>query len=252
MKCFFFIFLFLSVSIAVQAKWTLVPRYSSYIEISEQSDTLDKRSINTTLYRDDTQGMFRVAIIHETLTRERIKYIKRMQTATALSSLATILSSTSVFSSDWHQRFNGRLQTYINASLTEIYERNANEAKRLEIDAWIENTCDEELMIAEQERGLMWFLRPGQTLRFSISNPDILQLRVSTLSQKRIHYVTMAAGSFLREARVEYEDDDCWVFPLEVAGEEGYLETIGYAVMDKKTAEQHNITKEEFKALKKH
>lgn len=33
--------------ILVQAKWTLVPRYSSYVSISQQSDTVDYRSINT-------------------------------------------------------------------------------------------------------------------------------------------------------------------------------------------------------------
>jgi hypothetical protein len=151
--------------------------------------------------------MFRVAIIHETLTKQRIKYIRRMETITALTMLSASLSAISTFSSDWRQRYRGRLLTYIDASLADIYNHNASAARKLDIEAWIENTCQEEIMLADQERGRVWFLQPGQVLRLTLNNPDIIMLRISTIDHSRRHFITVSAGSMLRDAQVEMETD---------------------------------------------
>ena len=188
---------FISVSLA-HAKSTLVPRYSSYISISEQGDTIDERSSRTTLYKDDTIGLFRVAIIHETLTKEKIKYIHRLETKLGLAMLSASLSAFSTISSDWKDRYMGRVGTYVNGTLADIYSHNLNTAKKLGIEAWVENTSSEEIMLADQERGLVWYLLPGQVMRFTMNNPDILMLRISTINNERRHYVTISAGSILR------------------------------------------------------
>lgn len=251
MKKLVIVILLLATTIATEAKQTLVPRYSSFIRIDEQGDTIDARSSRTTLYKDEENGMFRVAVIHETLTLERIKYIKALQTAAAFSTLSAVLSSgVSVFSGDWQQRYHGRLLTYMNTTLAEIYNRNADAAKKLEVQAWVENTGKEELLVADQERGKVWFLQPGQIIRFTLQNPDIMELRISTVDHKMRHFVAMGAGSFLREATVSYEDEKCLVFPLYDTSDE-YQEIMGYVKMDKQTADQQQISKEEFKLLKK-
>ena len=243
------VFLFVGLAIA-NAKQTFVPRYSSFIQIDEQGDTIDQRSSRTTLYKDDADGMFRVAVIHETLTLERIKYIKHMQTAASLSTLSAVLSGVSAFSSDWQQRYQGELLMYMNSTLAEIYNQNVNAAKKLEIETWVENTGTEELLLADQERGMMWFLQPGQVIRFTMQNPDVMQLRVSTVDHRKRHFVTIGAGSIMREANVAYEDDKCYVFPF-YENEDGYQVVNHYILMDKITADQRSLSKDEFKAMKK-
>ncbi len=239
-------------TVICHAKRTFVPNYTSFISISEQGDSTNERSINTTLYRDDENGMFRVAIIHETLTRERVKYIKRMETAMSLASFAAVMSAVSTFSSDWKQRYRGRVMTYVSGTLADIYNQNVNEAKTLELQAWVENTSTEEIMVADQDRGYVWFLKPGESINCILANPDIMQLRISTLNHSRVHYIAIGGGSVLKETEVEWEDDDAWVFPM--LGEQysyGKFETIGYVVVDKKTANQHKLTIEEFKKYKR-
>ena len=240
-----------ALAIGAQAKWTLVPRYTSYISISEQGDTIDARSSRTTLYKDDSLGMFRVAIIHETLTKQRIKYIRRMETREALTTLSASLSAISAFSGDWRQRYRGRLLTYIDASLADIYDHNASAARKLDIEAWIENTCQEEIMLADQEHGRVWFLQPGQTLRFTMSNPGIIMIRASTIDQSRRHFITVAAGSMMRDAQVEMETDNEYIFPQKEADGSGFYDTTGYFVVDKLTSDKRHITKEEYKQFRK-
>lgn len=234
----------------MEAKRTLVPRYSSFISIDEIGDTIDELSSHTTLYKDSPNGMFRVAIIHETLTLERIKYIKRMETAAGLSTLAAVLSGVSTFSSDWQQRYRGRLFNYMNSTLADIYNYNAKAARKLDIEAWVENTGNEEMMLADQERGRVWFLQSGQTIRFSLNNPDVMQLRISTLNNSERYFVKIGAGSFMRDAEVSYEDDKIYVFPMYDDDKE-FQVISEYVIMDKVTAEQQRISKKDFKAMKK-
>ena len=53
MKKLVIVILLLATTIATEAKQTLVPRYSSFIRIDEQGDTIDARSSRTTLYKDE-------------------------------------------------------------------------------------------------------------------------------------------------------------------------------------------------------
>lgn len=246
---FIFVFILMGLSVA-EAKRTLVPRYSSFIRIDEQGDTVDQRSSRTTLYKNETGGLFRVAVIHETLTLERIKYIKHMQTAASLNMLSAVLSGVSVFSSDWQQRYKGQLLSYMNSTLAEIYNYNANAAKKLDIQTWVENTSNEELLLADQERGQMWFLQPGQVIRFTMQNPDVMQLRISTIDLRNRHFVTIGAGSFMREADVAYEDDKCYVFPF-YENNQYFQDVNSYVLIEKITMEKRHLSIEEFKALKK-
>ena len=234
-----------------QAKWTLVPRYSSYVSISQQSDTVDYRSINTTLYRNDTLGMFRVAIVHETLTKQKAKYLRWRPGYSFMANYRDMAITAVDFDAMQNEEFQGSLREYVRGTLAEIYDKNKDNGQQLAIEAWIENTCKEELMIADERTGQVWFLRPGQAMGQKLRNPDVRMLRISTLTHNRVHYVTIAGGSFMRDVNVAYEDDDSWIFPLEIPDEEGYLQTEAYYVFSKSTGDQQKITIEEFKEIKK-
>lgn len=246
-----FIVALLLVVAQVHGKWTLVPRFSSYISIVAQGDTLDAISSNTTLYKDEQDGMFRCAVIHETMTVDRIRYIRRQENRAALFTVSAVLSGVSAFSSDWRQRYRGRTLAYMDATLASVYQQNADAAKKLEIEAWIENTSSEEIMLADQDRGTVWFLQPGQDIRFKMQNPDVMQLRISTTDNRVRHFVTICAGNFLRNANVEYENDEYYIFPVTTTDDDGDIYIDRYAVMDKKTADIREISKKEMKQLKK-
>ncbi|MBQ1836919.1 MAG: hypothetical protein II129_07750, partial [Paludibacteraceae bacterium] len=59
------------------------------------------------------------------------------------------------------------------------------------------------------------------------------------------------AGSLLRKAEVEWENDECWVFPKYETDTEGITIINDYFLIDKNTGEQNIISKEELKKIKK-
>jgi hypothetical protein len=133
----FIIFLATSTIVLAQARWTLVPRYSSYVSISQQSDTVDYRSINTTLYRNDTLGMFRVGIVHETLTKQKAKYLRWRPGYSFIASYHDMSNTATVFDEMQDEEFQGSLRDYVRGTLAEIYNKNKGNGQQLAIEAWI-------------------------------------------------------------------------------------------------------------------
>lgn len=241
----------LIISLSVSAKNTYIPRYTSYIEIVNGTDSARFESDKTTLYADESSGMFRIAIIHETLTLQRIKYIKRLETAQSLSILSAVLSGVSSLSGNSAQRFRGQTMMYASGVLANIYEQNISAAKKLEVEICIENVSQEEIMIADKERGLVWYIQAGAVLQVKLQNPEIVQLRVSDLHHQKIRYVTAGGGSTLRDAKLTWENEQYWVFPFLETDDDGEQYANEYFVMEKLTGEQRKITKAELKLMKK-
>lgn len=231
------------------AKWTLVPKYSAFISVENKQDSLFLESDKTSLYYDDS--MFRIGIVHETLTLNRIKYIRRQETYAGWFGFFSVISSLTTMSNNWVTRLRGRALTYSNAVLSGICNYNVSAARKLAIDACIENVTDEELLVVDMERGLVWYVQPRQYLCLSISNPDVANLRVSDIYHKNVKFVTIGAGSTLKDVNIEWENENYWVFPLQERTMTGAYVTLSYFLKDKYTGEQREITKEEFKKLKK-
>lgn len=231
------------------AKWTIVPKYNSFICVENKQDSLFLKSDRTSLYHNDST--FRIGIIHETLTLKRIKYIRRQESFAEWFGVLAVLSSLTSMSYDWSMRLRGRSLAYTNAVLSGIYSYNASASRKLSIDAWIENVTDEELLVADIERGLVWYVQPRQYLCLSISNPDVAHLRISDIYHKYVKIVTIGAGSVLKDVSIEWENDHYWVFPLQEKTMTGAYVTLSYFLKDKYTGEQREISIEEFKKLKK-
>ena len=237
--------------ITVEGKKTFIPKYTSFIKIEHDGDSTVLEGDKSTLYANAETGMFRIAVIHETLTLQRIKYIKRMETATAFAAFSAVLSGVSSLSSDYEQRFRGRSQANVSGVLADIYNQNANAAKVLNIEIWVENTSHTEIRLSDAERGLVWYLRPGDIYKIPLPNPDMLQLRVSDLGHTDVCYICVGAGSILKDTNIEWENDNFWVFPILLRNEKGDLYAEEYVLIDKLTGERRKILKNELKAIKK-
>ncbi|MBQ3896405.1 MAG: hypothetical protein II734_04790, partial [Paludibacteraceae bacterium] len=187
-------FILLTASLCAYSKTTYIPKYSSYIEIANDTDTSFFEGNKTSLYADDNNTMFRIGIVHETLSVRKIKYIRHNEISASLYAVSAIISGVSSLSSDNSQRFHGRSQMYLSKTLSDIYSQNASAAKRLGINIYIENTSKEEIMVADTERGLVWYLQPGAFYSIPLPNPDMMQFRISDLNHKKISRVTMGAG----------------------------------------------------------
>ena len=251
MRKLFFLLLLVYVPLVAAAKWTLVPNYSAAIATREGNDSVYIDGKLSSLYLDDSKGEYRIAVIHETLTMERIKYIKRMESSAAWSGMAAVVAGASSLTGNWRARYFGKVLTFANASLSSACLNNAEAAKVLEVEVYFENTSSRELMVADIDRGRVWYVAAGTALNIKLANPDILQLRISDLNSSRISYATVGAGSELKQTYVEYETPDDLIFPIRQPDENDFVEVTGYMRVHKSSGEHIPMSKEEFKEYKK-
>ena len=226
-KIIFLSILLLS-GLPVVAKTTYIPKYRSYIHIVNGSDTTAATNNIMDLRLNEDDGMFCIYIEHEDVTKEKVKSIKRAKRAAGWATFSAVMSGVStVFSQNSLQYLVRSTNTRIASQLADIYNENANAEQNLLIDIWIANTSEEEIMINDIERGLIWYVRPSQNLHLQLNNPDVANLRVSDINNKNVRYAMIAAGSTVMKRAIEWEDNECWISAI--------MKNIGYEyqVLDK-------------------
>lgn len=198
--------------LTIESKTTYIPTYYSYIHIKQGTDTFAISGKRASLETYSFDKRFTVSVHHEDVTHEKVKAIKRAKAAAGWSLFGTVMSTIapgkrgSVFS---------RIQDFRQASLlTMIDAENAKAEQVLEVEIWIDNNSDNELMINDMIRGLVWYLQPHQSIQFEIGNPDMASLRISDINNSMIEFVTVGAGSSVKKEFISYEDDECWVVDI--------------------------------------
>jgi len=122
----------------------------------------------------------------------------------------------------------------------------------LGIELWIENISDSELMINDMERGLTWYILPGQSANFKVNNPEVTRWRICKVNTNVVRYVTAAAGSSVKKWEIGWEDDECWVVAVFKKGTFHELENqIGYRRISKADFSETEMTIQEFDKFKK-
>ena len=142
----------------------------------------------------------------------------------------------------------------IAGQIAEIYSVNAIAEQILEIEVWIDNIWDQELIVNDMEHGLVWYLQPSNSVHFKIHNPDAAFLRISDIHNDQINFVTATAGSSVRKERISYEDDECWVANIYNRIGDTYDMAngpIAYSWISKQTYETKVISMDEFEKFKK-
>jgi len=253
MKRFFVIITLAVVSaMTVQAKKTYVPRYATYISITEpdgQPVTVSNIRMENTV--KPANGMFTLSVYHDDMTLEKLKTIRRNKAAAGMYGLSAVLYAASAGMSDnITDRYVGMVGADVAATLADIHSANAEAASVLGIEAEIDNTGDGEIMVNDMERGLTWYILPRQTLTLRMSNPDAARLRISDGQGGHPCYATIGAGSVMKSLDVVYEDEDFVAVPLYGEGEMRKT-IVFYNIIDRRTWEQRSVSPKEFDEFKR-
>lgn len=197
--------------VSAVAKTTYIPKYRTYIHIVDGSDTIVSFNIYRDLELKDKGDMFNIIVEHEDVTKEKVKAIKRAKRAAGWATFSAVMSGVSTAFSDNSLQYMVRsTNTQIATQIAEIYTENANAEQKLGINMWIENMKEEELLINDMERGLTWYIKPRQYLHFQLSNPDVLNFRISDIHNDHVRYVVITAGSVTYKKTIDWEDDAFW------------------------------------------
>lgn len=215
MKKVLFMMAMLMVTASAGAKTTYIPSYRSYIHIVNRTDTVKNESKALTLEMAEASGMFTVRFEHEDVTSDKVKSIKQ---AKAIAGWMTVTSLASGVGSAFTKDNMSFMAMYAGANITsdiaEIQAANAESEQLLQLALCIDNTTDGELMVADLDRGMVWYVQPHETLRLATANPDATRLRISDIRSEQIRYVSAIGGSSLTKYMIGYEDDECWIVPV--------------------------------------
>ena len=205
------VFIILLLPSTIQSKSTYYPTYRNYMHIITGIDTVSIANDLDTMVMQDPSGMFAMRIDQEDVTKEKVKAIKRAKFHAGLAVFSSSMSSISAAFSDntlkgYMQRSNARVA----ADLADFYLNRSSAIQSLEIDFWLDNICDEELMICDLERGLTWWLLPRQTVHVKFNNPDATMLRISDAQNRTVRYVLVAAGNSVTKVNYDFETEEYW------------------------------------------
>lgn len=238
--------------IPVIAKTTYIPKYRSYIHIVNGSDTITATNNLMDLRLNEDSGMFCIYIEHEDVTKEKVKAIKRAKRAAGWAAFSAVMSGVSTaFSQNSLQYMVRSTNTRIASQLADIYNENANAEQKLLIDMWIANTSEEEIMINEIERGLIWYVKPSQNFHLQLNNPDVANLRISDIHNNNVRYAMIAAGSIVTKRAIEWEDDEYWISAVMKNLDNEFSVLDKYVKISKIDYSESEMSVEEFKAYKK-
>ena len=236
---------------SVSAKTTYIPIYRSYIHIVNGTDTSAVSNNLMDLETADENGMFKIYIEHEDVTKEKVKAIKRAKRTAGWATFSAVMSGISTaFSRNSLQYMIRSTTTRIAAQLADIYNKNAHAEQTLLIDTWIENTSEDELMINDMERGLTWYVRPSQSLTIKLNNPEVTNLRISDVHNNQVRYAMVTAGSVAEQWDIEWEDDSCWIVIVYKVKYSDNKKIAHYKRISKEDYTEMDMTKEEYHAFK--
>lgn len=201
----------LAAATQAQGKTTYVPAYMSYIHITEHGDTLSAAGTDRSLSLQSADDAVRIFVEHEDLKGERVKAIKRAKrTAGWMAAMAVVQGISAVFSDNALQYMVRSSSAQAAAEISAMYAGIAKAEQTLDMEVWIENNTDDEMLINDTDRGLSWYIQPHEALALEANNPDCIRLRISDLHHRRVRFATIAAGSSVDKAELRHEDSDYW------------------------------------------
>lgn len=253
MKKVFILMIAMMLQHVVQAKITYIPSYSNYLHIVSGGDTVAVSNNLDTLELVDPEGMFVMMIDQEDVTKEKVKAIKRFKRAAGWSAFAAVMYGTSTaFSNNSLQYMVRSTNTKTASVLADIYTHNAKEEEILEIDLWIENLTEGELMINDMERGLTWYILPRQSLKLRLNNPEAACFRISDPQSHYVRYASALVGSKLTRCEIDLETEYHWYIPIYKPNTNYRNETLlKYIRIDKSNYAAEEISVDDFLIIKK-
>lgn len=85
-------------------------------------------------------------------------------------------------------------------------------------EVMVENTGDQEIVINDLNRGLVWYVPANSYLLLNFGKlPQACLLRIANTDplHPAIKYATVGTASFSIKLTIAYEDEDCWIFLID-------------------------------------
>ncbi len=240
-------------AVGVYGKTTYIPFYRSYISITENGVTKAVDGDANRLSLGTADNGIRFTILHEQVTKDKVRSIKSAKSSVGWSTIAVGLS-----------QGRGTTEAVAGSAIINSAKKEAEEAQELSIELLIVNDTDEDIFIGDMNKGMgYWHIPSKGNLTVHLNNPDWFQLRVTNAYmhdnierpadwKQRVAYVTLSASGHVEKKFVEFESDTQLIYAVEQ--DDSYDENIspvaGYALYDKQTSSSTPITKEEYKRIK--
>lgn len=204
----------------MSAKTTYIPTYFSQIAIKDRGNIVQDSAKTRDFYMEASNGKFAITVIHDSVTQERVKAIKRAKAKAGWGVAASIFASMSAVllplnnAGDISNFFLAREIMYSSAIESSLSMNNAISLQFVDINIIIDNFSDEELSVNDSNRGLIWFVPPHSNLIIKSGNPEKNSFRIATVDNVEVNYVTVTAANYLSKHEVKFENADCWLFEL--------------------------------------
>jgi len=256
MKKLFLFFVFILTANIGFARKSFIPHYSSFIAIEDSGIISSDSTIDNELFCAPMDRRFSIAILHDTITKERIKSIKMQTAAYGLAITAAVLGAASSvavahvaltpLNAYWHGlAFGGGLAIAGSSTYLAIAsKRTIDELHKLPITILFTNNTDREMCVNDMNRGHLWYVRPYCELSLTTGNPEVNSFRVAfaDCSDSRPCYITTQGANVLEDVNMVYENDNYWVFDNVPADDK--TEPLGLYVIEDKHTRERKLVKE--------
>lgn len=197
------------------AKTTYIPFTFSRIDITHGDRTYKDSCFLRDLIVDDEEKLFSIQLCHDSITKERVKAIKRAKRAAGWSIAAAVFSGVSAglnqlrTPSEAVMYMHSINTMHYSANMAAYCKEKATSLEQLDIVCYILNTSNEEIVVNDMERGLNWYIAPNNFLSIDMCNGDITNFRIAPAKydETRIKYVMVSAANYLKKFDIIYEND---------------------------------------------
>lgn len=268
MKKFDFTVFLALLCLVVQAKTTYIPTYFSRILMVEDGRMDSAMNHRQMLEMSSGDGLVTCTVVQQVVSEELIRSIKSAKrTAGWLSAMSALAEGGATFSQV--QLYRGRraggyiggalagqaVSDELAASSYDAYGA-ADEMKTLMVDLFVRNNSDKEMMVTDMDRGLVWFVLPGQEALLPLAKAEECHYRLSSCAplDENVKYLNVSADSHLEKYTIAMETDNFWYVPLT---EKTKLtlgldspQTDGYIRIDRESFRLSTLTDDEFKQMK--
>lgn len=246
----------LFIAIVASSKTTYIPQYYTQITIVKDGVTRCDSTITREMLMNAVDGHYSFTVIHDSVTKERVKAIKNMKAAAGWAAFASVMGGVSAGLNPLHNGrdvvdfMRSREIMVSSAFLNQVTKHEGNSLQHVPINILFENLSDKEMSINDLQRGLIWYVAPHTSLTLKCGNPEMNEFRVAYNDNTEIEYVTIQSGNFLEKENIAYEDEKIWV--VENYFPDSTEKTIvDYSIVDKISFERTEISIADYKQFKK-
>lgn len=222
MKHYFLLLIFaLAIQFNLTAKTTYVPTYYTQINIEGDGVSYSDSTVRRELTMIANDGRYSITILHDSVTAERVKAIKKMKAAAGWATAAAVISGVSAslnpMRTSWDAvNYMSDMNTMASSSMLHVAAKeNAASLQRVQVNIIVENLSDREMVINDMKRGLTWYVPAHNYIQLSVGNPEVNKLRIAyaDCQEQKKDYITIQAANYLEKQTISYEDEHFWFVP---------------------------------------